>query len=175
MSAKAEFIIKVLSESDWRDYRSIRLQSLQDSPDSFASTYELETSFTQEQWKSRLRISPAIHDALAIAAIADQSFIGLLSCVIHAQRDTCAHIYQMWVSPEYRNSGVGTALLNRIKSWSVGRGLDTLLLSVTITNKEAVSLYQSSGFYPVGSTEPLREGSRLKTQTMEAKLAANAI
>jgi len=54
----SNFEIKSLSECDWREYKTIRLESLQDSPDSFGSTYEREISFSPEQWKSRLRIDP---------------------------------------------------------------------------------------------------------------------
>ena len=117
-----EFEIIELSESDWRDYKSIRLDSLRDSPDSFASTYEREVSFRPDQWKSRLRISSTIHDAVAIAAVSDKSLIGLLSCVIHGPDVKTAHLYQMWVSPGFRKRGVGSALVDHVKSWAVSKG-----------------------------------------------------
>jgi len=173
MSSMNNIKIKELSDSDWREYKSIRLKSLQDSPDSFASTFEREVSFEPEQWKSRLQISPSIHDAIALSAIDDQSFIGLLSCVVHAPDTETAHLYQMWVSPQYRGMGVGTALLDRVKQWAISRGSSNLLLSVTTINFEAISLYRSIGFYSIGNTEPLRDGSNLRSQTMSLKFDAN--
>lgn len=169
-----DFEIIVLSETDWQDYKSVRLESLRESPDSFASTYDRELSFMPEQWKSRLRISSSIHDAVAIAAVAEKRFIGLLSCVIREPDTNSAHMYQMWVSPDYRKRGIGTALVNFVKSWAADKGMETLLLSVTTINTEAVSLYQSIGFNPVGETKPLREGAILKSQMMEIKLDANS-
>lgn len=166
-----EFEIIVLSESNWQEYKSVRLESLRESPESFASTYEREVAFTPEQWKSRLRLSSKIHDAVAIAAVAENQFIGLLSSVIHERHSASAHMYQMWVSPEWRNRGVGTSLVNFVKNWATEKGIETLLLSVTTTNNEAVSLYQSIGFTAVGDTEPLRDGAVLQSQLMEFILA----
>ena len=162
--------IKELSDSDWRGYKSIRLSSLQDSPNSFASTYEREASFSTEQWQARLRISSSIHDALALGAVVDESFVGLLSCVIHKPDTSSAHLYQMWVAPEYRGKGVGMALVDRIKSWACQRDVENLVLSVTTINTEAIALYKKLGFYSVGDSEQLRPGSKLKSQTMEITL-----
>lgn len=167
----SDITIRELSENDWREYKSIRLKSLRDSPDSFGSTYEREVSFAAEQWKSRLKISSTIHDAVAFAAIADQSFIGLVSCVIHKPETKAGHLYQMWVSPEFRGAGVGTALVERVKRWAGTRDIEKLLLSVTTINGAAISLYQTIGFNSVGQTEPLRKGSNLKSQIMQISLA----
>lgn len=167
-----KFEIKDILESDWREYMSVRLESLLDSPDSFGSTYERESSFSSEQWKSRLQIAPSIHDALAVAAVANQKYIGLLSSVVHSPDASSAHLYQMWVSPKYRGIGVGTALVERVRIWAVDRNIEKLLLSVTTTNLDAMSLYESIGFSPVGIVEPLRKGSVLQSQTLQLKLNA---
>ena len=134
------FQINVLSQSDWREYRDIRLKSLLDSPDSFGSTYERESTFSPEHWKSRLTISPTIHDAIALAAIADESLIGLVSAVIHEPTSKSAHLYQMWVAPEFRGKGAGTQLITNIKSWAVERGLEKIQLSVTTTNLSLIHI-----------------------------------
>lgn len=160
----------MLSEYDWQNYKLIRLESLRESPDSFGSTYERECEFTTEQWKSRLRIASSQHDALAIAAVIDKCFIGLLSSVIRKSETSTAELYQMWVSPDFRNQGIGTALILAMKSWAADKGVEKLRLSVTTINIEAVSLYQSIGFDPDGNTEPLRAGSMLQSQIMEMKI-----
>ena len=176
----SKFIVNELSENDWRDYKSVRLKSLQDSPDSFASTYEQETLFTPEKWKSRLRASPDNHDATILSAStnasasasasADQVLVGLLSGVIHSPDISTAHIYQMWVAHECRGMGVGTELIARLSFWASNKGVSKLQLSVTNNNAKAMSLYQSIGFIPIGSPEPLRESSSLKSQAMEITL-----
>ncbi|KAJ5893989.1 hypothetical protein N7495_005680 [Penicillium taxi] len=39
-----------------RKYRDLRLQALKVSPESFSSTYEIESAFTEEEWISRLTV-----------------------------------------------------------------------------------------------------------------------
>jgi hypothetical protein len=38
-------------------YKALRLSALVQSPDSFSSTYEIESCFTDEWWESRLQLS----------------------------------------------------------------------------------------------------------------------
>lgn len=168
-----KYKIRKLSPEDWCEYKTIRLESLRDAPDSFGSTLNREASFTPEQWQARLRVSKNIFDSVAYSAIVDHSSIGLVSCVVHASGDESAHLYQMWVSPGFRNGGVGTALLEHAKLWANDRGVRSLLLSVTKSNSEAISLYRAAGFMPVGKTEPLRDGSVLQSQFMRLNLAAS--
>ena len=49
--------IKVLTELDWESYKSLRLASLNDSPDSFGSTLTREAAFSDAEWKGRLNVS----------------------------------------------------------------------------------------------------------------------
>lgn len=165
--------IRELSESDWAEYKAIRLRSLQDSPDSFVSTYERESKFQTEQWKARLRVSPSIHDAVVLAAVVGDTYVGLLSCVIQRPGTRSAHLNQMWVAPEYRGCGIGMALVKKARKWVYKRSIGNLLLSVVTVNAAAISLYQNIGFKPIGETELLRPGSSLESQIMEAKLNEN--
>jgi len=165
--------IRGLTDSDWLEYKTIRLRSLQDSPDSFGSTYEREAVFQVEQWQARLKGSASVRDAVTLAAFSGDSCVGLLSCVISDDVTRRAQLYQMWVAPENRRKGVGISLVNHAKQWAYKRNIRTLVLSVTTVNAEAISLYKSNGFVPTGETEPLRQGSSLESQTMEAKLNAN--
>jgi len=165
--------IKVLMQSEWEIYKSLRLASLQDSPDSFGSTFEREETFTEEEWKSRInRVSEPLH-VLPLFAEIDGAPVGLASGVVHAFEPDCAHVYQMWVSPDCRGHGIARALLSQIELWAKKNNLSTLSLAVTITNMEAVDLYTSSGFSPSGGPEPLREGSLLVVQPMVLQLKIN--
>ena len=143
--------IRELSATDWFNYKAIRLMSLQDSPDSFGSTYEREVLF---------------------AAVDKESFVGLLSCVIQAPSTNRANLYQMWVRPELRGNGVGLDLVTRAKQWAYSRHVSNLSLSVTMINSDAINLYSKLGFKAVGETESLRPGSDLKCQIMEAVIDA---
>lgn len=162
--------INVLTAADWEIYKSIRLASLKESPDSFGSTYESEVDFSVHEWKSRIAPDKDPHKVLPLIAVYEGLPAGLAFAVIHDSGSGSANIYQMWVTPECRKIGLARALLNRITSWAKNSNLKSLLLYVTTTNTEAVSLYKSYGFLPIGVTEPLRDGSLLEVQPMELKL-----
>lgn len=165
--------INEINERDWEMYKSLRLTSLSDSPDSFGSTLEREAAFTKEEWKSRLSVSSGLADVLPLVGYYEERAVGLASGVLHEANSKSAHVYQMWVSPECRGLGVGRALLTRIVSWANGLQLGSLFLAVTTTNIEAIALYSSFGFLPEGETEPLREGSNLVMQPMKLNLGSS--
>ncbi|MDD6175502.1 MAG: ribosomal protein S18-alanine N-acetyltransferase [Firmicutes bacterium] len=54
------------------------------------------------------------------------------------------------VFPQFRNGGVGRALVQRLKQCSSALGLSFLTLEVRASNGAAMALYQSEGFVPVG-------------------------
>lgn len=165
-----DYVLHELAACDWSDYRAIRLRSLQDSPDSFASLFEREVQFSTEQWQARLGLSPSMLDAVAVAAVADESYVGLVSSIIDSSDPHTAHLFQMWVDPDHRGEGVGRALVQHIIQWAVNRHVGSLQLSVTQTNLQAIALYQSLGFAPEGALEPLRAGSFLQCQPMTLRL-----
>lgn len=166
----SEFEIRELSIVDWKAYKSVRLNSLKDSPDSFGSTYEREISFSESDWHSRLMPKPGTNISIPLIAEVDGKPVGLASGVVWESDPNVTHIYQMWVSPEARGIGIARALLDRIAEWAKRRRCESLALSVTTINTAAVSLYQSVGFSASGPLEALREGSALKIQPMVRKL-----
>ena len=171
----SNYSIRELTDNDWRNYKAIRLKSLQDSPDSFGSTYEREVLFETDQWKSRLNGSSTAQDSVTFAAVDKESFVGLLSCVIQGPGTHKANFYQMWVAPEHRGHGVGLDLVKRAQQWAFSKNVNSLSLSVTMTNSAAINLYSRLGFKPVGETEMLRPGSNLQCQIMEAVIDVNSI
>tara|TARA_R110001592_G_scaffold90669_5_gene266270 strand:+ start:861 stop:1391 length:531 start_codon:yes stop_codon:yes gene_type:complete len=169
--------IRVLLMSDWEIYRRLRLLALQDSPDSFGSTYEREAEFTDEEWISRLNASNRAKHALPLIAELDGVAVGLAWGQIHSSSSSpismdtdAAHVYQMWMSPRARGYGLSKLLLNSIIDWAKKSNRKVVCLEVTIVNEAAVNLYKSIGFVAAGETQTLREGSALLTQTMILEL-----
>lgn len=169
----SEIELRVLSQADWKIYKSLRLASLVESPDAFGSTYEREAEHPDEEWKSRLDPIGRAANALPIIAYLNGAPSGLAWALVHNPETKVAHIYQMWVSPEARGLGAGRALIIHIISWARKSKLKSLSLGVTTTNSAAVALYRASGFVPSGKFEELRLGSPLRTQLMNLDLHSN--
>lgn len=165
-----KFTIRTMSTTDWAIYKSTRLASLADSPDSFGATYEREALQPDAEWRSRLEPNGRAKNALPLIAEYDGAPVGLSWGLIHEPGSGVAHIYQMWVAPGARGHGIGRSFLDHIAVWAKANNCDSLALSVTTTNYAAVGLYLSSGFVPSGPAADLRAGSALKTQSMMREL-----
>jgi ribosomal protein S18 acetylase RimI-like enzyme len=82
------------------------------------------------------------------------------------------YLYQMWVDPTARRSGVGRMLLDAAIAWATGASARCLRLSVTCGDTPAARLYAGSGFRPRGDPEPIRPGSRVMAQPLQLELRA---
>ncbi|WP_374694381.1 GNAT family N-acetyltransferase [Halomonas sp. SpR1] len=162
--------IREVPPQDWPLYKSVRLSSLEDSPDSFGSTYEQEVLLSDAEWQARLDLEFRGLDARPLIAELAGHAVGLAWGVIHEPDSKTAHIYQMWVSPSQRGKGIATSLLNEITAWALNKGCERIALAVTTSNEAAVSLYNSSGYLPAGSLEALRNGSVFLVQPMVKRL-----
>ncbi|WP_324731393.1 GNAT family N-acetyltransferase [Pseudomonas paeninsulae] len=170
----SEFEIKILTAKNWELYKSARLSSLRDSPDSFGSTYDQETTLSDAEWQSRLDLKFRDIDALPLVAELDGKPVGVAWGFIHKPDLRIAHIYQMWVSPELRGKGIAKSLLREIEAWAISRGCGLMALAVTTSNEAAVNLYRSFGFIAAGQLEELRIGSERMVQPMVMKLNSAA-
>lgn len=162
--------MRELTKKDWKMYKTLRLSSLKDSPESFCSTFELESAFQDAQWQARLNVTTRPERRVLVVAEINHVPLGVICGVTHAEDDHAAYVYQMWVSPDTRGLGVGKSLLNYIIHWAEGFGLQTLALSVTTTNSPAIKLYTALGFEIDGELEELRQGSALECQSMVLSL-----
>jgi ribosomal protein S18 acetylase RimI-like enzyme len=162
--------IRVLALQDWQLYKSVRLTSLEDSPDSFGSTYEQEVTLSDTEWQTRLDLKLRDLDALPLMAELEGQVVGLAWGVIHEPYRKTAHIYQMWVSPAQRGKGIAKSLLDEISTWALSKGCECIKLAVTTSNEAAVGLYASYGYAPTGSLEELRVASKLMVQPMVKRL-----
>lgn len=61
------------------------------------------------------------------------------------------HELALFVHPDYRGAGVGTALVRALLGEGRSAGVERVWLSVERTNRPAVSLYRGAGFEPTDS------------------------
>ncbi len=155
---------------EWQRYRDLRLRALADSPDAFGSTLAHEQNRTDDEWAARIiNASTSQADLPLVARVRGQA-AGLAWAKINPTDPNLAHLYQMWVAPEYRQMGVGRMLLDTAIAWARAANAHHMLLGVTCSNSSALHLYTRSGFVAVGDPEPLRAGATLLSQTMQLVL-----
>jgi GNAT superfamily N-acetyltransferase len=63
------------------------------------------------------------------------------------QRDLFAGcVYTLWVSPDFRRKGIGSALKERGESWARGLKLDHIFTWIHTKNVESLSLNKEMGY-----------------------------
>lgn len=157
--------VRAFEPEDWLLYKHTRMNALKESPDAFVSTYESALTIPDQDWRVRIE-NVDRENNFPMAAYVDDVIAGM--AWVKTEGDT-AHLYQMWVSPEFRGLGVGSTLLKSALDWAATRKASVLQLGVTSGDSPATRMYESAGFTPTGDLESLREGSELQVQNMAYK------
>ena len=134
-----------LPESRWEDHRNLRLQALQNDSIAFGSSYDEEIEYDTSVWKDRMKT--------ALFAVVNDRLVGMISVVRRNRLKTghTADIFGMYVSREYRQMGIGDALLmSAISVASENKDVTKIVLSVNPKQEAALSLYRKHGFQVAG-------------------------
>lgn len=162
--------IRAFTADEWRVYKNLRLHALADAPDAFGSTLAREETRPDAEWSRRLASGAEARLNLPLVAEVRGEPIGLAWGRIDPSDPDVAALYQMWVAPSHRGSGVGQMLLEAVITWARARNSSYLDLGVTCGESPARRLYERTGFSPAGEPQPLRPGSKLLAQPMRLAL-----
>jgi GNAT superfamily N-acetyltransferase len=140
--------LHLATAADWRQVREIRLRALLDAPYAFASTYDRESAFAEEDWIGRLTSGSA-----TFLANTDAGPVGI--CGGLPPRDGTTELVAMWVDPVVRGSGLAAKLVAAVAEWAAEQAAERIHLWVTGTNERARRLYEGLGFALTGEQQPL--------------------
>jgi ribosomal protein S18 acetylase RimI-like enzyme len=115
-----------------------------------------------ETWRARRKLYKELltkPDTLLLLATVDEAAIGYGLTHVFAMDDTwiedtwrtgerIGEIESLSVLPEYRGSGLGSQLLERLETHLHERGVDDLILGALAGNSDAIRLYQRHGYQP---------------------------
>ena len=155
--------IRLVTAADAAEFRALRLRGLRENPEAFGSTWADEVERPVEATAARLA-DPAAGFVLGAVPTADGPLVGIVGCYREGARKRrhVAVIWGMFVAPEARGRGAGSALLTEVRrraaEWP---GVEHLTLTVVPENAAARALYVAHGFRPFG-VEPraLRDDAR---------------
>lgn len=107
-----------------------------------------ELDLTVEKQEEEIRRYTEDSGNIYLAAEADGLVVGLCECENGSRRRT-AHTatFSIFILKEWRNKGVGRALLQRLIEWAAAHPvIEKLTLAVYSTNERAFELYKECGF-----------------------------
>jgi ribosomal protein S18 acetylase RimI-like enzyme len=142
--------VREIDADGWSSIRDVRLAALREAPHAFASTYEHEVEFSEQDW---LRQFTNRGNFLAYAAELGEAPVGMVGCFSLEPGTT--ELLSMWVRPQARGLGVGSTLVEAVVRWARAHGHDRVHLWVAEGNDMARRLYQRCGFTPTGERQPL--------------------
>lgn len=166
-----DFVVRPIEESDWAEYRGIRLEMLQDTPMAFGDTYAEAVQRDEAEWKRR---SIGGGTSVRFAAIAaDGTWIGSMGCFVEAGVPVLVGVY---VAPGYRGEkfGVTSALLDTVEHWASAHG-DVIRLDVHEGNDRARAAYAKRGYVETGNTSPYPNDPTARELEMTKHLAPSPV
>ena len=134
--------VRVLAEQDWQKYRDVRLRSLQDSPAAFATTYAEEQAQPDAYWRA------CMTQAERLLAVRDGQVQGVVSLDRGDPEDETGDVQDLWVAPEFRNTGVAWALVEAATKRAAELGLRKATYWVSTENGRALAFATNFGFRP---------------------------
>ena len=137
--------IRRLNPIDAPDYRTIRLDALKHNPEAFGSIYEIEQARPIAAFEQRLT------DNIVFGAYAEGTIVGMAGLRRQVgQKDSHkAYVWGMYVQPDCRGTGIGSALLHELILVSQTL-VEQLTLSIVKGNDPAATLYRKFGFQIYG-------------------------
>lgn len=142
--------IRRLVPSDAAVFQALRLQSLEDTPSAFGSSYVEEVSTPLSAIEGRLSVLP---DRAVFGAFEEDRLVGIAGLGRENLRNLShkAFIWGMYVAPTHRRIGLATALLAEAVSFARGvPDVRQVNLCVNASASAAVHLYQMFGFVTFG-------------------------
>lgn len=138
-------IIRRLNPGEADLYRSVRIESLKESPEAFASTYESALERSLESWQQQADASATGSDRATFIAISDIP-VGVAALYRDPDIPAEGELIQVWVSPEYRGGHLAADLMDTVFQWASSNSFETILAEVTPNNPRALRFYEKQGF-----------------------------
>ena len=131
-----------IGPDDWREFRDVRLASLDDAPGAFGARHADWVDATEERWRQRLTEVP-----FTVVARSGTRAVGVV-CGTESGDDD-AYLISMWVAPEHRGTGLAGRLIDQVVAWAASGGRLTRLM-VRDDNAAAIRAYAKAGFLDLG-------------------------
>lgn len=151
----SDITVRALGEDEWEQYRSVRLNALEESPEAFVATVDEERAYDEDFWRTRMRRSQRLvaeqeGEPVGVASVGQAREEG--------EKDNAkvAELFGLWVTPGSRGTGVATQLVQAGADEARQQGRSHLAYWVGADNGRAVAFASGFGFRPTDSRRPMR-------------------
>ena len=132
--------VDVLAPEDWRRWRDLRLEALQDTPIGYGELYADAVQLPDEEWQTR-----ALRPGVKAIAYDGEDPVGMAGGFVG--EDGSPVLFGVYVRPSARGAGVLRALVDAVAAWAAPV---PLTLEVHVDNPRALRAYEKLGFALTG-------------------------
>jgi GNAT superfamily N-acetyltransferase len=132
----------------------MRLEALEDSPEAFSASYDVELVRGDDDWRARAIAGATGPDRATFFAEDADGPVGLVGGYRPEPTSTHIELVSMYVTPRARRQGAGQRLVAAVVDWARHVGANEVRVGVTSGNAPAEELYRSFGFSPNGEARP---------------------
>jgi GNAT superfamily N-acetyltransferase len=151
----SDITVRTLGVDEWEQYRTVRLDALQESPDAFVATLEEEKGYDEDFWRLRLERSERLVAEVDGRTVGVAS-VGQSRAGGEEENPRVAELFGLWVTPEARGTGVATRLVQAGAETARRQGRTHLAYWVGADNGRAVAFASGFGFRPTDFRRPMR-------------------
>jgi ribosomal protein S18 acetylase RimI-like enzyme len=145
--------IRLLNRDDGQKYQQLRLESLQQNPESFLSTYQNESHLPEKSFANHVEWAyhPPHFGYFGIFVEGDLAGYVQVAKTFLEKQEHIACINNLYISPRFRGRGLAKELFQYIHALLAKDGrVERLYLTCAAKNKPAQKLYQKMGFRRYG-------------------------
>jgi GNAT superfamily N-acetyltransferase len=147
--------IRIVAAEDAEQLRELRLRALQDSPDAFGSSLDVELAYGDSEWLDLARRSQTAADIVVYVAVEDERWLGMAAGRWYDRERGVAGLWGMWVDPAARGLGLGAQLVDAVHGWAAAQGARVLRLGAVTGEGDPTGFYERLGFARTGETGAL--------------------
>jgi GNAT superfamily N-acetyltransferase len=139
--------VRALAPDEWGRLKAIRLEALADSPLAYTTTLDEASRFPDSVWQERASGSAHGLEQITMIGVDGRKTVAMgVGLLRRNRRHSLVAIVSVYVSPEYRRSGTGGAVMRGIEAWARRNGADATSLWVVDDNERARVFYESLGY-----------------------------
>jgi len=142
--------MRQLGSVDAEAFSTLRREITAGNPIQMGLTMEEELSRSIEGFRSQLSFP---EPNAVFGAFVEDELVGSAAVAWPSKFPSSRHKVDLWgvfVSPRFRGSGIGRALVNKAVAHAHANGVRRINLTVYVPNAPAVKLYESLGFVHCG-------------------------
>lgn len=161
------FVVRteVLNEYEWPRLREARLTALKEAAGAFLSNYGRELRYGEEDW--RAEFSRGEWTLMTRYG----RLVGLIGVTREATTPPSeCYLEYLWISPEFRRSGVASDLIKIVLKRLIKSGVTTVWLWILEGNEPARRLYEGLGFVSTHKRQPLSDNPSRYEELMRLEI-----